>query len=165
MADYVFKVSLPFAPDPDLVNSAKPRESLVKIGRMLGRIASGSIPGASTVVCDTGTSGATAASGTVTLSTASGTVGATINGVAVTTAASGGDTATAAALAAAINAESNALVANHVTATSAAGVVTITARMPGQYGNAITLAASGTGATASGARLTGGAATRTTLSF
>lgn len=98
-----------------------------------------------------------AASGTVTLSTSSGTVGATINGVSITTAFATSDTATAAALAAAINASTNALVQYLVTATSAAGVVTITSTQKNRLANAITLAASGIGATASGARLTGGA--------
>jgi phage tail sheath gpL-like len=96
------------------------------------------------------------ATGTLTLSTASGTVGGTINGVTVTVTAAGGDTATAVLIAAAINASANALVSNHVTATSALGVVTLTSKYPGHAGNAVTLAASGTGVTASGARLTGG---------
>lgn len=97
-----------------------------------------------------------AASGTVTLAGAAGTVGATINGVSVTTAFATSDTVTAAALAAAINNSANALVNQHVTATSALGVVTITHKLKSAAGNADTLAATGTGATASGARLTGG---------
>lgn len=96
------------------------------------------------------------AAGTLTLSTASGAVGGTINGVTVTATAAGGDTATAALIAAAINASTNPLVANHVTATSAGAVVTVTSKYPGHAGNAVTLAASGTGVTASGARLAGG---------
>jgi phage tail sheath gpL-like len=106
--------------------------------------------------------GASRATGTLTLSTASGTVGGSINGVAVTVTASGGDTATATALAAAINASVNPLVQGIVTATSALGVVTLTATEWGKTGNAVTLAASGTGVTASGARLTGGAASTST---
>jgi phage tail sheath gpL-like len=97
------------------------------------------------------------ATGTLTLSSASGAVGGTINGVAVTATASGGDTNSAALVAAAINASANALVAGMVYATSAGAVVTVRARHPGKLGNATTLAASGTGVTASGARLTGGA--------
>lgn len=97
------------------------------------------------------------ASGTVTISGGSGSITATINGVGTSVSWGTSDTATATALAAAINAATNDLVEFHVSATSAAGVVTITAKAPGQWGNAITLAASGTGATASGARLTGGA--------
>lgn len=97
------------------------------------------------------------ASGTVTLSSASGAITITINGV---TAASEtwatSDAATATALAADINASTDALVQHFVTASAAAGVVTITATQKSKWGNAITLAASGTGTTASGARLTGG---------
>lgn len=110
-------------------------------------------------------SAAVAATGTLTLSTASGTVGGVINGVTVTVTWGTSDTATAAAIAAAINASGNALVSNHVTATSALGVVTLTAKQPGHGGNAVTLAASGTGVTASGARLTGGTHTLTTYSL
>jgi phage tail sheath gpL-like len=100
-----------------------------------------------------------AASGTVTIASGTGTITATINGVGVPVTWATSDTNTAALLAAAINASANALVNQHVTATSAAGVVTITALRPDASGNAITLAASGTGATASGARLTGGSET------
>lgn len=107
--------------------------------------------------------GTARASGTLTLSTASGTVGGVINGVSVTVAASGGDTATAAAIAAAINASANALVNQHVEATSSAAVVTIRSKRQDASGNAITLAASGTGVTASSARLAGGTETVTTF--
>lgn len=89
----------------------------------------------------------------------------TINGVAFTCVTSGAtgnqfnvgasDTLTAAAAAVAINASATALVANNVYATSAAGVITITAMDPGTMGNCITIANSANG-TASGARLTGG---------
>lgn len=110
---------------------------------------------------------AVAASGTVTISSGSGSIAAVINGVSTAVTWGTSDTATAAALAAAINASANALVNGHVTATSALGVVTITAINPGVTGNAITLSATGTGATASGARLTSGAAATgsTTNSF
>lgn len=100
--------------------------------------------------------GAVRATGTLTLSTASGVVGGSINGVASTVTASGGDTATAAALAAAINANVSPLVAGIVTASSVGPVVTVTAVEYGKTGNAVTLSAAGTGVTASGARLTGG---------
>lgn len=108
---------------------------------------------------------AVAASGTVTLSTASGTVGATINGVSITVTWATSDTNTATLLKNAINASVNALVAPYVSATSAAGVVTITAKTPGAAGNVITLAASGTGALASGNRLTGGSDATTAAVF
>lgn len=103
-----------------------------------------------------GSSDLAQASGTVTISSGSGSITATINGVAVAVTWGTSDTATATALAAAINASTNALVAGIVTASSAAGVVTVKALHSGKVGNCITLAASGTGATASGARLTGG---------
>ncbi len=97
------------------------------------------------------------ASGTVTLSSSSGVITATVNGVALATASlSGTDTENAAALAVVINASSNALVTGIVTATSALGVVTITSVVKGKTANAITLAASGTGATANVSRLAGG---------
>lgn len=97
------------------------------------------------------------AKGTVTIGgSATGTLTATINGVATNVTYATSATNSAALLAAAINASTNPLVAGHVKATSAAGVVTIEAVTPGIAGNAITLAGSGTGVTASGARLTGG---------
>lgn len=98
-----------------------------------------------------------AASGTVTIASGSGSIAAVINGVSIAVTWATSDTATATALAAAINASSNALVQYLVSATSSAGVVTIAALQKGITGNCITLAATGTGATASGARLTGGA--------
>lgn len=108
--------------------------------------------------------GTAQASGTVTIASGSGAITVTINGV---TAASEtwatSDAATAAALAADINASADALVSGHVTAAAEDGVLTVTAKSKGVEGNAITLAASGTGATASGARLTGG--TSTTFTF
>jgi len=97
------------------------------------------------------------ASGTVTILNGNSTVSITINGVAISRAWATSDTATAAAFVTDINGSANALVKNHVSATSAAGVITITAKAPGQWGNAVTLAAAGTGMTASGARLASGA--------
>lgn len=105
-----------------------------------------------------------AATGTLTLSTASGTVGGIINGVTVTVSASGGDTTTATAIRDAINSSVNALVQGLVIASASGAVVTITALAGGLSGNAITLAASGTGVTASVTRLaTGAVATQTTF--
>lgn len=100
-----------------------------------------------------------AASGTITIAGADGgTYRATINGANVdVTGTNGDDDATASDLADAINASTDALVQYLVTASASAGVVTITAAQDGITGNTITLAATGTNATASGARLTGGA--------
>lgn len=94
------------------------------------------------------------ASGTLTIAGGSGAVGGTIGGVAKTVTWATSDTASAAALAAAINAD--ATLKQWVVASAVAGVVTITALVPGTVGNAITLVASGTGVTASGARLASG---------
>lgn len=103
-----------------------------------------------------------------------------INGVTFTAEASGATgnqwnigltaTATAANLAAAINGSVTALVAGYVTATSALGVVTVSSAIPSISGNMATIAKgtdSGSVNTASGARLTGGAADATaqTLTF
>jgi len=104
-----------------------------------------------------GTGTGTQASGTVTISSGSGTITITINGVVFSTTWATSDTATAAALVVLIAASTNALVAGVVTSSSSSGVVTVTSVEGGPPGNQITLAASGTGATASGARLTSGA--------
>lgn len=95
--------------------------------------------------------------GTYTLSSSSGVLRATINGINCDTASlSGTDTANAVLLAAAINASTNALVLGMVTASSALGVVTVTAAVAGKLGNAITTTATGTGNTADQARLISG---------
>ncbi len=157
---YVVNVSGADGDDP--VKSTQKRENLLAIARQLRAVASGHKPVIYTIdVRDA----AVAATGTVTLSGGSGTITATINGVAIAITWATSDTNSAALLTAAINASTNALVQNIVTATSAAGVVTITAVVPGVVGNCVTLAASGTGATASGARLTGGTETRVNMSF
>lgn len=107
-----------------------------------------------------------AAAGTATCASCSGTVVITINGVAFSLTASGSDTVQAAAFVTAINASGNALISGLVTASSALGVVTITASRLGVAGNAMTLAVSGTGMTASGARLTAGSnGTTTAMTF
>lgn len=96
------------------------------------------------------------ASGTVTYSSSSGAQTVVINGVTVYNATGASDSANASAAAAAINASTNVLVAAHVRATSSAGVCSIYAKKPGLEGNIVTLAVTGTGATASAARLAGG---------
>ena len=157
---YVVNVSGADGDDP--IISTQKRENLLAIARQLRAVASGHKPVIYNIdVRDA----AVLATGTVTLSGGSGTITATINGVAIAITWATSDTNSAALLAAAINASTNALVKNIVTATSAAGVVTISAVVPGVVGNCVTLAASGTGATASGARLTGGTETRVNMSF
>lgn len=143
-----------------------------KLETLLNQIGLGSRNAAIAMTIDDGT--AAAATGTVTLSGA-GTAGDTvvINGVTLTAVASGAvnnqwnvgasATASAANLAAAIVASTSPLVSGTVTASSLAGVVTLTAAAVGLLGNAVTLAATGAG-TASGARLTGGTASGSALS-
>ena len=149
-------------PTGKLFTSGDKRFSLLRLRTWINRFLAG---GRVTPVVLDVRSVATAASGTLTLATASGTVGGIINGVTITVTASGGDTATATAIAAAINASANALVAGIVDASAVGAVVTVTSEIPGKSGNAITLAATGTNVTASGARLTGGAETAMTLNF
>lgn len=157
---YVVNVSGADGDDP--VKSTQKRENLLAIARQLRAVASGHKPVIYTIdVRDA----AVSASGTVTISSGSGTVSITINGVAFSRTWATSDTATATAFVTDINASTNALVQNIVTASSAAGVVTITAIVAGVTGNCITLAAAGTGMTASGARLTSGAETRVNMTF
>lgn len=97
------------------------------------------------------------ATGTVTIASGSGVITAIINGTSVSVTWGTSDTATATALAAAINATKQL----PVVASSSAGVVTLYSTLSGTGaantgGNSITLAASGTGATASGVVLSGG---------
>lgn len=133
------------------------RRALAQLGNFVIGLASGTEQG--TVSYATDAADWVAASGTVTISSGSGSIAAIINGVTISVTWATSDTNTATLLAAAINASVNALVAPFVSATSALGVVTITADQKGVQGNSITLAASGTGATASGARLAGGSET------
>ncbi len=138
----------------------KPLTTLENLMVMLQRFKAGApsitnagVPNTTAERCDVNP---VAASGTYTLSSSSGVLTATINGVGIATASlAGTDTANAVLLAAAINASTNALVTGLVTATSALGVVTVSA-LPGKMGNAVTTAASGTGNTADQTRLLGG---------
>lgn len=155
--------------------ASKPREEATHIRNFFDAAAIGQRSCKTTVQVTSGDQAT--ASGTFTFSahaSASDTV--LINGVTFTGETSGatgnqfnvGTTATltASALAAAINASATALVSGTVVATSALGVVTITAAVSGLIGNAITIAKgtdSGSVNTVSGARLTGGA-NPTTLS-
>lgn len=103
------------------------------------------------------------ATGTITLSSHVATNTVTVNGIAFTCMASGAagnqynvgadDTATAVALAAALNA--NTTLDGMVVATAALGVVTLTSLIPGEIGNAVTLAISANGSV-SAARMSGG---------
>ncbi len=97
-----------------------------------------------------------AATGTVTISSGNGTVSITINGVAFSKTWATDDTTTAAAFVTSINASATAKIAGYVTATSALGVVTITATQKSVLGNLTTTTAAGNGMTANQATLTGG---------
>jgi len=110
--------------------------------------------------------GAIQASGTITLSSMVATDTVTVNGVVFTCVSSGAganqfnvglsDTATAANLAASINASITAKVINVVSATSVAAVVTVTAVQPGLAGNMNTIAISAHGSVSGSGFLTSG---------
>ncbi len=102
------------------------------------------VPNQSFTIAVTGTNATLAAtqSSTLTIATGSGTISAIINGVTTSVTWATSDASTAAALAAAINASASGAT---VVATSASGVVTVTARVA--Y-TPFTFSASGTGATA-----------------
>lgn len=134
--------------------------TLNNIQAMFSRFAAGD-PGQSSAQMSPLTTGVrcdvnpVAATGTFTSSSGSGTQTAIINGVSVAITWATSDTISAALMAAAISASTNALIAGLVTATSAAGVVTVSA-LPGKMGNSVTTTATGTGFSAGAARLTGG---------
>lgn len=105
------------------------------------------------------------ASGSYTFDTLDAADVLTVNGVAFTAVASGAtgplqfnlgsdDTEAAVNAAAAFNAHTT--LDGMIVATAASGVVTITALIPGEIGNALTIAASDSSGGVSGARLTGG---------
>lgn len=148
--------------DTDLTDAGDKQDFANRVIRLFSEFACGAKRGSVLVDGDT-----TAATGTLTFASVIATDAFTVNGVTFTAVASGAtgnqfnvgvdDTATAANAVTAVNASASALVANHVTATSAAGVVTMTADYGGTPGNAITIASGDATITASGARLTGGA--------
>lgn len=158
MANTIISISHPTPWNRNILGAARRRNEVVQmLATFIKACAVGAKNGTTmTINAGTATTALASAAGTVTLSSASGTTTVTINGVNFTVAA-GNDAARTAALALAINTSTNALVQYLVAATSNNGVLTVVALQPGITGNTITLAASGTGATASGARLTGGA--------
>lgn len=135
------------------------QSSGLKLMKWMKGVVSGMNGGVVTVLA-----GAVKASGTATLVSVVATDSITIAGTTLTAVASGAtsaqfnvganDTATAANLAAAINA--NTALQGIVDATSALGVVTITAAKPGKLGNLIAVTKTGSTITLSGAALTGG---------
>lgn len=135
------------------VESGLHREAAIGLATMFEDIASGRFP--STVEVQAGGTASVRASGTLTMGASSGAVGGTIGGTLKTVTWATSNTASCIALAAAINAD--ATIGKLVYATASGSVVTLTAMAPGPVGNKITLVASGTGVTASGATLTAGA--------
>jgi len=158
-----------------MVKPGQNRDNLKRVMNELNGVANGKLPGK--IDLSASTSDAVAASGTITLATLVNgntvTIGKTVftasstptsnTATAVDFESDGADdTADAASLAAAINA--NALgVAPLVYATSALGVVTVTCRVPGLIGNQIALAKSGAPITVSGTYLASGAGGSGTL--
>lgn len=137
--------------------------SLGKLTQYLQTIDGGAVQGAITFI----TTGVLA-SGTVTFSSIANNDTVTINGRVYTAKTSGAtglqqfniggsDTAAAANLAAAINADTSALVSGVVVATSAAAIVTVKAVTPGVAGNGLTLAISAHGSVSGSGLLTSGA--------
>lgn len=107
-------------------------------------------------ISDDASSDAVAADGTVTFSGAAGPISVSVNGVALAVSGYADDEDAASELVNAINESASVLVHDFVSASAVGPVVTVTAKAKGATGNAITLSASGTGASVSGARLTGG---------
>jgi len=155
--------------DPtEFTKSAQPNGNLNRIENLIRGFKLGSQLGSVSVYA--ATANPVAATGTITLATVVATNTVTIGQTVFTFTASpssntatavdvlvtGGDTVAAAALAAAINA--NTLGAGaYIVATSAIGVVTISCRIPGTIGNNIALAKSGAPITLSGTYMTLGA--------
>lgn len=145
----------------DLVKHDDWRQAMEGFRRLMAGVSNGAYDGAFSIRKD-----ADKASGTLTFDTVIATDVVTINGVDFTCQSSGAtgnqfnvganDTETAANAAAAINASATALVSDTVVASSNGAVLTITAKYPGEHGNAITIASVDSTITASGARLTGG---------
>jgi phage tail sheath gpL-like len=131
------------------------RLQLVKLRNVIDRILAGPIETIS-VLITADAAAAVQASGTVTLEdgVATGDIVTTVGVTAKTVTYATSVTATATAIAAAINADTT--INKFASATSAAGVVTITAHTPGHGGNGIALSVTGTGATASDTTLLGG---------
>jgi len=160
MSNRVISISAPKGVIPTVATAAaNMRESLSAIGSFFHRCAMGMEPGAvgeTFIALQEGSTDAAlaAASGTITISGGSGTVGARIGGQLITVTWATSDTNTAALLAAAINAD--ATLSKVVSATSALGVVTVTALKKGVEGNFIATVLQGTGVTVSGTALTGG---------
>lgn len=144
--------------DKLVIDSTTPKPFIQALINFLVGLASGAEQGTLSVYV--GGTAAVAASATATFSTIVATNKVTINAVdfeCVNSGATGNqfnkgadDTAAAVNCAAAINASTTTRVAGYVVATSALGVVTITALQKGIVGNSITLAKTGAPVTVTG---------------
>lgn len=140
-----------------------PQESIVSIANYMERLALGCSLGGASVNMQVAESGGAAATGTITLSSFVATNTLTVGTQTFTSSATpsgnnqflstGGDTVVAAAATVKINAHPSLL--GTATATSALGVITITASKKTTMGNNIDLAISANGSV-SGAKLTAG---------
>lgn len=163
--------------DDITIDTTKKNSAFTTLINFLAAVASGAKAGPVDVKQNGGTGVAATAGITLASVLAADTV--TINGVVITAVAgapganqfdqSGSDTADATSLAAAINGSASALINQHVTAAAVGAVVTLTSKVKGAIGNAITVATSN-GArlaiTGGNARLTGGVdAAAATLQF
>lgn len=163
MANTIISISHPSPFNLGIQGTPRRRtEAVLLVLNFVKALVSGAKKGvALTINAGTSTS-ALASAGQLVLYTApSGTQTVTINGVNITAASGANAFAAAANMAAAINASTNPLVQYLVTAINAStspttGILSVVALQPGITGNAITIAASGTGALAAGSRLING---------
>lgn len=164
MASLTLTIKTPSADVREYAAAGSPQRCLKNAANLLNAIASGSIE-TSQVTVQRSDTDPVAASGTFTLVSAIATDAITIGTITMTATSTpttnlhweidgADDAADAASLAAAINA--NPTLSKVVVATSAAGVVTVTALQKGLVGNQIPISSADATITASGAFLTGG---------
>ena len=142
--------------DTETYATASSIETALNLKQLFKSLAAGSRTQPTTVVLQTTP---VAASGTWTSASGNGTMNCVISGVTIAITYATSDAHAADLMKAAINASVDAHIAGVVVATRVDptdGIVTITAVQKGLTGNAITSTASGTGATAEQARLSGG---------
>lgn len=152
----------------DRVNTGDPKTAIQVLEDLLSAMKSGAVPGAASLEFQIGGTAAVRASQTYTFSaTATAAKVFTINGQAIVAHATvtannqfaigASKEASAAALAAAINASSTAAIAKTVYATVSGAAVTVWAKSVGTCANALTTTTDDAGCTAGGATLAGGA--------
>jgi hypothetical protein len=148
MASFVVTINGISAGEKLMEGASVPRGFLNNLQNMISGIENGSLP-VSTVVAAISSTDAVRAVSEVTATT-SGSLGTVINGTTVTTTFSTSQAGTAAQAIADINA--NTTVNKWVTASpgSTATKFYVTANIPGELGNGMTLTVTGTGASATG---------------